>query len=77
MTGMLCDKIGLMIGCCVIGVIASQTKKENTAQEEFDLKVAFEMIAIWMVLVCASFLPSMILIDKSEWIWPWSKKHTS
>ena len=77
MTGMLCDRIGLMIGFSVIGVLASQTQCENETKEEFNLKVAFEMITIWIVLVCVSFLPSMILIDKSEWSWPWSKKQAS
>lgn len=77
MTGMLCDRIGLMIGFGMIGVLASRTQIVDNAENEFNLRVAFEMIAIWMVLVCASFLPSMILIDKSEWIWPWSNKHKS
>ena len=77
MTGMLCDRVGLMIGFGMIGVLASQTQIVDEAEKEFDLRVAFEMIAIWMVLMCVSFLPSMILIDKSEWIWPWSKQHAS
>lgn len=77
MTGMLCDKIGLMIGFGMIGVLASRTQIVDKAENEFNLRVAFEMIAIWMVLVCVSFLPSMIVIDKSEWSWPWSKKHAS
>lgn len=77
MTGMLCDRVGLMIGFGMIGVLASQTQIVDEAENEFDLRVAFEMIAIWMVLMCVSFLPSMILIDKSEWIWPWSKQDAS
>lgn len=77
MTGMLCDRIGLMIGFGMIGVLASRTQIVDKAENEFNSRVAFEMIAIWMVLVCVSFLPSMILIDKSEWSWPWSKKHAS
>lgn len=77
MTGMLCDKIGLMIGFGIIGVLASQTQIVDNAENEFNLRVAFELIAIWLLLVCVSFLPSMILIDKSEWKWPWSKKHAS
>lgn len=66
-----------MIGFGMIGVLASQTQIVDKAENEFDSRVAFEMIAIWMVLMCVSFLPSMILIDKSEWIWPWSKQHAS
>lgn len=77
MTGMLCDKIGLMIGFGIIGVLASQTQIMDNAENEFNLRVAFELIAIWLLLVCVSFLPSMILIDKSEWKWPLNKKHAS
>ena len=77
MTGMLCDRIGLIIGFGIIVVLASQTQIVNDAKNEFNLRVAFELVAIWLLLVCVSFLPSMILIDKSEWKWPWNKKHAS
>jgi hypothetical protein len=77
MTGMLCDKIGLMIGFGVIGVLACQTKREYISEEELDLRLVMKMIAIWLVLICVSFLPSLYLVDKSEWIWPWNKKHKS